>query len=95
MERAGKGRGKGRAQEGKREQESKRIRERGGASSPFYSGSDLPGCCQVTVGRGIPGCCQVIVGWNLDRILTHWLISASVIKQHHPDNLWKKDLVLT
>jgi hypothetical protein len=28
------------------------------ASSPFYSGSCMPGCCQVTV------------GWNLDRILT-------------------------
>jgi hypothetical protein len=41
----------------KREQESKR-QERGarrqereeGTSSPFYSGSGLPGCCQGTVG---------------------------------------------
>jgi hypothetical protein len=30
-----------------------RVRERGGASSPFYSGPDLPGCCQVTVGKSM------------------------------------------
>jgi hypothetical protein len=30
--------------------ESKSIRERGGASSPFYSGTSLPGGCQVTMG---------------------------------------------
>jgi hypothetical protein len=28
-------------------------RERRGASSPFYSGSGLPGCCQVTMGLDI------------------------------------------
>lgn len=28
--------------------DSKRARERGEASSPFYSESDIPGCCQVT-----------------------------------------------
>lgn len=33
------------------EQEGKRgAREQEGASSPFYSGSGLPGCSQVTVG---------------------------------------------
>ena len=48
-----------------------REREREeGLSSPLYSRPGLPGCCQVTVGRGIPGCCQVTVGWSLDRILT-------------------------
>ena len=42
------------------ERGSKRAREREGrrASSPFYSGSGLPGCCQVTV------------RWSLDRMLT-------------------------
>ena len=50
--------GKGRTSE----QESKRVikeqeREEG-ASSPFYSGSGLPGYCQVTM------------GWSLDRMLT-------------------------
>ena len=63
------GREKGMGRE--REPESKRAREREarirgkreeGASSPFYSGSGLPGCCQVTVGRSIPGCCQVTEG---------------------------------
>ena len=44
-------RGKGRAIT----RESKRAR---GASSPFYTGSGLPGCCQVTG------------GWSLDRMLT-------------------------
>jgi hypothetical protein len=54
----GKAGGKERAQESKRtrDQESKE-----GASSPFYSGLGLPGCCQVTVERSIPGCCQVTV----------------------------------
>ena len=32
------------------EQEGKRAK---GASSPFYSESDTPGCCQVTVGRSL------------------------------------------
>jgi hypothetical protein len=32
-----------------------------GPSGPFYSGPDLSGCCQVTVGRSKPGCCQVTV----------------------------------
>ena len=41
----------------KKEQEGKMEQEEG-ASSPFYSGSGLPGCCQVTVGQ------------NLDRMLT-------------------------
>jgi hypothetical protein len=49
------GREKGMGRE--REPESKRAREREarirgkreeGASSPFYSGSSVPGCCQVT-----------------------------------------------
>ena len=48
---------KGGREEPKRKRENNRIRERG-ASNPFYSGPDLPGCCQV------------IVGWSLDRILT-------------------------
>ena len=38
-----------------RRQESRRAE---GASSPFYSES------------GIPGCCQVTVGWSLDKMLT-------------------------
>jgi hypothetical protein len=38
----------GKKQEKAREQESKE-----GASSPFYSGSGLPGSCQVTVGRSL------------------------------------------
>ena len=67
------------------EQEPKRTRkeqERGeGASSPFYSGSGLPGCCQVTVGRSIPGCCQVTVGWSLDRMLTRSPIATFVSSQ--------------
>ena len=42
-----------------REQEGKSKRERGeGTSSPFYSGSGLLDCCQVTV------------EWSLDRMLT-------------------------
>jgi hypothetical protein len=45
-------------------------REGGGCKQPLYSGSGLPGCCQVTVGWSIPGCCQVTVGWSLDRMLT-------------------------
>jgi hypothetical protein len=50
--RGGKGQGD-KAGARKEEQESEE-----GASSPFYSGSGLPGCCQVTVGQ------------NLDRMLT-------------------------
>ena len=41
---------KGRAREEQEREE--------GASSSFYSGSGLPGCCQATV------------GWSLDRMLT-------------------------
>jgi hypothetical protein len=41
-----------------RARESKRASEQGGASSPFYSES------------GIPGYCQVTVEWSLDRMLT-------------------------
>jgi hypothetical protein len=48
----------------------KRVRERGGAKQPLYSGPGLPGCCQVTVGRSIPGYCQEPWGWSLDRIPT-------------------------
>jgi hypothetical protein len=48
--------GKDKETEGRaRDQEGKRPR---GANSTFYSGSGLPGCCQVTV------------GWSLDRMLT-------------------------
>ena len=32
-----------------------RARERGGVSSPFYSESGTPDCCQVTVGRSLEG----------------------------------------
>jgi hypothetical protein len=35
-----------------------RVKERGGPSSPFYSGPGLPGCCQITV------------GWSLYKMLT-------------------------
>ena len=56
---------------GKKEAREARTQEREkGPSSLFYSGSGLPGCCQVTVGRNTPGCHQVIVGWSLDRMLT-------------------------
>ena len=51
--------------QGARREEPKRAREQEreeGPSSPFYSGSGLPGCCQVTMGRSIPDCCQVTVG---------------------------------
>jgi hypothetical protein len=42
----------------KREQKGNpRVREeqesKEGASSPFYSESGIPGCCQVTVGRSL------------------------------------------
>jgi hypothetical protein len=69
VERGGKGIGREGEQGGKK-QESKRTREQGGASSHFYSGPGLPGCCKVTVGRGIPGGCQATVRWSLYRILT-------------------------
>ena len=48
--------------EGGREEPKREAREQvreEGPSSPFYSRSGLPGCCQVTVGRSIPGCCGV------------------------------------
>jgi hypothetical protein len=32
----------------RRQSVSRKARERGGASSPFYSESGTPGCCQVT-----------------------------------------------
>jgi hypothetical protein len=55
--------GNGEVEKGKtRERESKREREQEseeGASSPFYSVSGLPGCCQVTV------------GWSLDKMLSY------------------------
>jgi hypothetical protein len=73
MERGGKGMGRDGVGGGARGQSrSKKGRARDqereeGASSPFYSGSDLPGCCQVTV------------GWSLDdRMLT--LSSRSVYR---------------
>jgi hypothetical protein len=48
---------------GKKEAREARTQEREkGPSSLFYSGSGLPGCCQVTVGRSLLGCCQVTVG---------------------------------
>ena len=64
MERWGKGmgrEGKGRDEKGGSQREhkrNKRSREGGGASSPFESGS------------GLPGCCQVIMGWGLDKMIT-------------------------
>jgi hypothetical protein len=52
-----------REQEVRRQERETRGQEREeGASSPFYSGPGLPGCCQVTVRSSIPGCCQVTVG---------------------------------
>ena len=59
------GEGEGKREEPKRVREKQagsRIRERGGARSPFYSGPGLSGCCQVTMGKSIPGCSQVTVG---------------------------------
>ena len=46
-----------------REQENKRAE---GASSPFYSESGKPGCCQVTVGQ------------NLDKMLTHMVKAMKI-----------------
>ena len=71
--REGEGTGKGKSP--RRQERSRRTREqeaRGeeGASSPFYSGSGLPGCCQVTVGRSMHDSCQVTVGRSLGRMLT-------------------------
>jgi hypothetical protein len=37
-------------QEGKKGTRAREQEKEEGASSPFYSGSGLPGCCQVTVG---------------------------------------------
>jgi hypothetical protein len=65
----GEERGKGKAQEGKREA-NRSKREGGGASSPFYTELGLPGYYQVIVGSRLPGYCQVTVGWSLDRTLT-------------------------
>jgi hypothetical protein len=42
--------GRGRVKRKRNEQEQEREE---GASSPFYSESDIPGCCQVTVGRSL------------------------------------------
>ena len=52
-----RGKGEAIAKQNKRGREEQESKE--GSSSPFYSESDLPGCCQVTV------------GWSLDRMLTH------------------------
>jgi hypothetical protein len=54
--------GKEREQENKRQKREARVREGGGSKQPFYSGSGLPGCCQVAMGSSILGCCQLIVG---------------------------------
>jgi hypothetical protein len=66
-----------------REQDLKRARKEQereeGASSPFYSGSGLPGYCQVTVGRSIHGCCQVTVGCSLDRMLTNTMTLGAIL----------------
>ena len=67
----GKGEGKGK-RTGRRREEPKRVREQEseeGASSPFYSESGLPACCQVTV------------WWNLDRMLTT-MTKATYKKEH-------------
>ena len=53
---------KGRRKRARGEQETKRAREQRGASSLFYRGSGLPGCCQVTMGR------------SLDRMLTSFIM---------------------
>ena len=45
-----------REQEGKREATGKQEREEEEAGSPFYNGSGLPGCCQVTVGWHLTEC---------------------------------------
>jgi hypothetical protein len=60
MERGGKGNRRGKCKKGKRVREQEKEK---GASSPFYSGPGLPvgKLCQVTVGSNIPGCCQVTV----------------------------------
>jgi hypothetical protein len=63
----------GREWEGERKnkREAREQEREEGTSSPFYSGSGLPGCCQGTVRRRrIPGYCQVTMGWSLDRMLT-------------------------
>jgi hypothetical protein len=60
---------------------SKRTRDQGseeGASSPFYSGSGLPGCCQLTV------------GWSLDRIPTHCLFREHLFPAQGPSALKEK-----
>ena len=49
------------------EQEGKRgAREQEGASSPFYSGSGLPGSCQITV------------EWSLDSTLTVCVVCVPI-----------------
>jgi hypothetical protein len=59
VKREGKGigeRGREEPKKGREKQENKRTREQEreeGASSPLYSGSGLPSCCQVTVGGGV------------------------------------------
>ena len=68
VERAGKENGEG--GEGKQEKENAREEQESkeGASSSFYSESDTPGCCQVTV------------RWGLDRMLT---LSLPLVLFHH------------
>lgn len=55
----------GRAREQKPERARKEQGGEEGASSPFYSGSGLPLCCQATVGWSIPGYCQGTVGQSI------------------------------
>ena len=50
------------------EREGKMQEREEGPSRPFYTGSRLPGCCQVTMGRSITGCYLELGEWSLDRI---------------------------
>jgi len=61
----GRGEGNGERWDRREEGKSKKQENEEGASSPFYSESGIPGCCQVTVGWSILGYCQVTVGVEL------------------------------
>ena len=54
----GKGNGERRDREGKRVRELKREER---ASSPLYSESGIPGCCQVTVGQSLEEMQQLLL----------------------------------
>jgi hypothetical protein len=58
-----------------REQGDKSKRAGGGVSSPFYSES------------GIPGCCQVTVGLSLDKMLT--LTAHPKVLSSIPTTTWR------